>query len=155
MTELMKREQKPVDLFGRFDRKFAEWKRSFASGRSLLSEQHSMTGELIRVDEYRENGDLVIRAELPGIDPDKDVELTVSDGKLHIAAERHEEEKVEEEGYLRHELRCGCFSRTLPLPEGVTEGDVKASYKDGILEIRIPAPEPKTEPAKKIEIAQS
>ena len=73
----------------------------------------------------------MVRADLPGIDPEKDVELTVSDGMLHIRAERREEEKREEKGYLRQELRYGSLSRTLPLPEGVTESDITATYKDG------------------------
>lgn len=94
-----------------------------------------------------------MRAELPGIDPETDVVLTVSDHTLRIDAERKEEEKVKEKGYLRHEVRYGSFHRTLPLPEGVTEADIKASYKDGFLEVRIPAPE--VEPAKKIPIAKT
>jgi HSP20 family protein len=72
---------------------------------------------------------------------------------LRIEAERREEEKKEGKGYVRQELRYGSLSRTLPLPEGVTESDIKASYKAGTLEIRIP--EPRQEPAKKIPIAKS
>jgi HSP20 family protein len=60
---------------------------------------------------------------------------------LHIHAERREEQKTEGKGYLRHELRTGTFSRNLPLPRGVTEADIKATYKHGILEIRVPMPE--------------
>jgi HSP20 family protein len=90
---------------------------------------------------------LVVEAELPGIDPAKDVEVTVSDGMLHIAAERREEERSDDEGVVRHELRYASFARTMPLPDGVTEADVKASYKDGVLEIRVPAPEAAAEPA--------
>lgn len=108
-----------------------------------------MPEDLIKVDEYRENGTLVVRAELPGIDPDNDVELTVADGMLHIEAERRDEEKTEEIG----ELHYGSFSRSLPLPEGVTEADVTASYKDGILEIRVPARQP--EPGKKIAVTKA
>ena len=112
-----------------------------------------MPDDLIRVEEFHENGTLVVRAELPGIDPDKDVELTVSDGMLHIAAERREEDKSEDQGYLRHELRYGSFTRSLPFPKGVTEADVTAAYKDGILEIRVPAPTP--EPSRKIPVTRS
>jgi HSP20 family protein len=107
--------------------------------------------DLIRVDEFRDNGTLVIRAELPGIDPDKDVELTVENGMLTIAAERHDDTKVEEAGYLCREMRHGSFTRTLPLPTKVTEVDIKASYKDGILEIRVPVP--KTAPTTKVAYA--
>jgi HSP20 family protein len=108
---------------------------------------------LIRVEQYREDGTLVIRADLPGIDPDKDLELTVSHGMLHIEAERREEREREEKGYLRRELRYGSLSRSLPLPEGVTGDDVTATYEAGVLEVRVP--EPKREPAKKIAISKS
>ena len=54
--------------------------------------------DMIHVEEYREDGTLVARADLPGIDPDKDVELTISQGMLHIEAERREEEKREGKG---------------------------------------------------------
>jgi HSP20 family protein len=153
MVGLMKRETKPVDLFDRFDRMFDEWAKSLAARRPMLFGHELMTEDVIRVDEFHEDGTLVVRAELPGIDPEKDVELTVSEGMLHIEAERHEEEKSEGKGWLRHELRYGSFMRTLPLPEGVTEADVKASYKDGILEIRIPTPTPVS--ATKIPIAKT
>ncbi|HVM53026.1 MAG TPA: Hsp20/alpha crystallin family protein [Acidimicrobiales bacterium] len=140
-------------MFDRFDRVFDEWINTLPWRRGLVF-GHDWAGEnVIRVDEYREDDSLVIRAELPGIDPDNDVELTVSDHMLHITAEHREEEKIEEKGYLRHELRCGSFSRELPLPEGVSESDVTASYKDGILEIRVPTPTP--EPATKIAITKS
>ncbi|HLN70787.1 MAG TPA: Hsp20/alpha crystallin family protein, partial [Streptosporangiaceae bacterium] len=92
-------------------------------------------------------------ADLPGIDPDKDVELTVSDRMLHIEAERREEEKREEKGYVRREVRYGSLSRSLPLPEGITGADITATYEAGVLEIRIP--EPQREPARKIAISKS
>ena len=153
MAGLLKREPKPVDVVDRFDRMFDDWMKGLPFRRPMLFGREWATEQIIRVDEYRENGNLVIRAELPGIDPDKDVELTVSDSMLHIEAERREEEKVEEKGYMRHEIRSGSFTRTLPLPEGVSEADVTASYQDGILEIRIPSPAP--EPAKKIAISKT
>ena len=109
--------------------------------------------ELIRVEEFRDDGTLVIRADLPGIDPEPDVALTVSHGTLHIEAERREEEKREQKGYVRRELRYGSLSRSLPLPAGATEADITATYKDRVLEIRIP--ELKHEPAKKIAISKA
>lgn len=140
---LLKREGKevePADIFSRFDRMFDEWMRSgpFHGALESLPWMHDM----IRIDEFREDSTLVVRAELPGIDPDQDVDLTVGDGMLHISAQRRTEEKEEEgKGFLRREMRYGSFSRTLPLPEGVTESDVSANYKDGILEVRISLPE--------------
>lgn len=152
MAGLVKREPRPVDLFERFDRMFEEWTANLPFRRPGFFRPEVAAEGMIRVDEYRHDGELVIRAELPGIDPEKDVELTVLDGMLRIEAERREEEKVEEKGYLRHELRCGSFVRMLPLPEGVSEADVTATYKDGILEIHVPAPA--REPAKKIAITK-
>ena len=154
MAGLTRREPhgEAADVFSRFDRMFEEWARMMPF-RPMLFPRWREAEELIRVEEFREDRTVVIRADLPGIDPDKDVELTVSDGMLHIEAERREEEKREEKGYLRHELRYGSLSRSLPLPEGVTEADITATYKAGVLEIRIP--EPKREPAKKIAVSKA
>jgi len=149
MPGLTKREPRgeAADVFSRFDRMFEEWARMMPF-RPMAFQRWREAEELIRVEEFREDGTLVIRADLPGIDPDKDVELTVTDGILHIEAERREEEKREEKGYVRQELRYGALSRSLPLPEGVTEADIT-----GVLEIRIP--EPKRGPAKKIAISKA
>lgn len=149
MAGLSKREAKavePFDPLARFDRLFDEWTHMLPFRRSF-SLADWMTDEMIRVDEFQEDDTLVIRAELAGIDPEKDVEVTVAEGMLRIHAERRQEEKTEREGYLRQELRQGTFSRSLPLPKGVTEADITASYKQGILEIRVPMPkvtEPET-----------
>jgi HSP20 family protein len=64
---------------------------------------------------------------------------------LRIEAQRRTEEKTEEKGYTRQELRYGSFTRTLALPDSVSESDIQASYKDGILEIRVPVPPPPVE----------
>ena len=153
MAGLAKREhgRDDADVFGRFDRLFDQWAR--APFGSLGFPRWMGTGEMIPVEEYREDGTLVVRADLPGIDPDKDVELTVTDGMLRIEARRREEEKQEGKGYLRQEVRYGSLSRSLRLPRGVTESDIAATYKNGVLSIRIP--EPKPEQAKKIAISKS
>jgi HSP20 family protein len=154
MADLIRREphREAADVFSRFHRLFDERVRMMPS-RPMAFPRWLEAGDLIRVEEYREDGTLVVRADLPGIDPDKDVELTVTDGMLHIEAERRQEEKREETGYLRREVRYGSLSRSLPLPERITEADITATYKDGVLEIRIP--EPKHEQAKKIAISKS
>jgi HSP20 family protein len=92
----------------------------------------------MKVEEFRENGTLVVRAEMPGIDPDKDVEITVADHTLALRAERRSEQKSEDKKGYRSEFRYGSFSRVVQLPAGATEDDVKATYADGILEVRIP-----------------
>lgn len=94
----------------------------------------------MRVEEIIEDDALVIRVDLPGIDPEKDVTITVIDRQLRIRAERRQEHEVEEEKFRRAEIRYGAFTRALPLPEGVDAEDVKATYKDGVLTIRLPMP---------------
>ena len=92
----------------------------------------------IHIEEHRDGDLLVIRAELPGIDPTKDVAVSVSHGMLRIHGERHEETKTDDEGGSHSEFRYGAFTRVLPLPAGATESDVKASYEDGFLEVTVP-----------------
>jgi len=99
--------------------------------------------ELLRVEEFQEGDTLVVRAEIPGIDPEKNVQVTVDDRVVRIHARR--EEKAEHKGKrdYRSEFRYGEFERDVRLPEGASGADVKASYHDGILEVRIPCPAPK------------
>jgi HSP20 family protein len=129
------RNREPLDLL---EQMFDDWTRWLPMRHAWMLGHDPMREELIRVDEVQDGEVLVVRAELPGIDPAKDVEITVSEGTLQIHAERRHEQHVDEKGYRRRELRYGSFSRTLQLPPGVKESDITASYKDGILEIRIP-----------------
>jgi HSP20 family protein len=143
MSTLLRR-ARGGDLTGRFsrmDRMFEEWMRSLPMRRPFGLGWDWPGEDLIRVDEFREGDTQVVRAELPGIDPDRDVELTVTDGMLRINAERRVEEKAEDKGFTRHEMRYGRLTRTLPLPQGAAESDISATYKDGILEVRVPVPE--------------
>lgn len=138
MSELTRRGGRlPTTWFDQMDRVFDEWFRR----RPFVLDVDVPGAEVIRVDEYLDGDTRVIRAELAGVDPAKDVEVTVVDGLLRINAERRMESKSEDKGFLRHELRYGSYSRTLSLPEGVGEDDISASCKDGILEIRIPNPQ--------------
>lgn len=110
---------------------------------------------MIRIEEVREDDTLVIRAEMPGIDPDKDVEVTVRDHLLVLRAERREDTTTEEKGVKRSEFRYGSFSRVVPLPPDAKEDDVAASYKDGVLEVRLPcAPEAAAEQPAKIPVTR-
>ncbi len=109
----------------------------------------------IRVEEIHEDDTLVIRAELPGVDPDKDVEISVSDGVLHIEGHREENKEHKDERSYRSEFHYGTFSRDLALPKGVESKQVKASYHDGILEVRIPWPVAKTEEPERVAISRT
>jgi len=102
----------------------------------------------IRVEDYLEDDHYVVRAELAGIDPEKDVEVTVGAGYLTIHAQRHDKT----EGKHRSEFRYGAFTRSLPLPANANEDGVQATYHDGILTISIGLHTEKKEPVKKIEV---
>jgi HSP20 family protein len=108
----------------------------------------------IRVEEVHEDGTLIIRAELPGVDPDKDVELVVDKGILTLHVERRENKEEKGNRYRHSEFRYGSFSRSLTLPAGATEDDVKATFENGILEVRIPVDGEKAE-TKKIKITKA
>jgi HSP20 family protein len=96
----------------------------------------------IRVEEIRRDDAMVVRAELPGIDPEKDIEVSITEGVLEIHASREEREESKEEGRYRSEFRYGSFVRRLPLPAGASEGEISATYHDGILEVTVPMQEP-------------
>ncbi|MEU9383984.1 Hsp20/alpha crystallin family protein [Streptomyces sp. NPDC048279] len=93
----------------------------------------------IRVEEHLKEGIYVLRAELPGIEPDKDVEITVEENVLTLRAERSEE-KTEKH---RTEFRYGTFARSVRLPSGAKGDEATAQYKDGVLTITVPVPEEK------------
>jgi HSP20 family protein len=99
------------------------------------------------VDLYEEKDDIVVKAEVPGLEKDQ-IEVNLSANRLTIKGEKKQEEEVKKEGYYRSERSYGSFLRTLELPTEVQTDKVKAAFKNGILEIRLP----KTEEAKKKEI---
>jgi len=87
----------------------------------------------IKIEEFMKDNELTIRAELPGVDPDKDIEVTVGEGSLTIKGERREEHK----GAERSDFHYGSFIRSIALPNGTDEKSVHATYKDGILEVKV------------------
>ena len=92
---------------------------------------HPAASHPVRVEDYVKDGTYVLRAELPGFDPEKDIEVTVSKGVLMISAHRQEET----EGKHRSEFQYGAFTRGVTLPEGADEEHIRASYDSGILEV--------------------
>lgn len=110
-----------------------------------------VTGEIVawmpKVDVKRKDDDIIVRAELPGVDP-ADVDVEVTDGVLTIRGERRQEEKQEGEDWLVSESSYGSFERSLTIPEGVDPTTIRADYKDGILMVHVPkaleAARPKT-----------
>ena len=102
------------------------------------------------LDVWETDDELVYAFDLPGV-PQDEISVEVEDGTLTVSAEREQSKEISQERYHRFERRFGSFTRTVGLPQGITEDAIKASYKDGVLEIHIPKPE-QVKP-KKIQIA--
>ncbi len=98
------------------------------------------TSAPIRVEEAIEDGQVVVRAEIPGVDPEKDIEVVVDEGVLTIRARKEEKKDQRSARGYRTEFRYGSFERRVRLPKGTSAEVVSASYRDGVLEVRMPAP---------------
>ena len=142
MRELETLQHKMEDMFERLSDRF-----------SAPSERHRAfwreEGWAPAIESRVENGNIIIHADLPGIEA-KDVSIAVLGNQLTIEGERKQEEKKEEKDYFYRELSYGKFSRMMTLPEGVDANAVKASYKNGVLEITVPTP--KQLESKKIQV---
>jgi HSP20 family protein len=91
------------------------------------------------VDMLRDNGHLVVRADVPGIKPEE-IEIKAEEGMLTISGKHEETTETKDEQFVRRERRYGAFSRTVMLPEGVDPKTIKATTHDGLLEVTIPLP---------------
>jgi len=96
------------------------------------------------VDIFEEGDDIVVKTELPGMTKD-DIEVNLTENTITISGEKKREEKVERDNYYHLERSYGSFRRSFDLPAEVQTDKAKASFKNGVLEVRIP----KTEEAKK------
>jgi HSP20 family protein len=102
---------------------------------------------------FQRNSELVIHADLPGLTKD-DVKVDVSDNQVTIEGERQRHHDEEREGFYRSERSYGRFYRTIPLPEGVIADQAKATFKDGVLEVTIPAPPESARRGRRLEISE-
>jgi HSP20 family protein len=91
------------------------------------------------VEVFQKDNELTIKADLPGLKKDE-VSVEVTDSAVTIQGERKREHKEEREGYYRSERSYGSFYRVIPLPEGAISDQAKAQFRDGVLEITMPAP---------------
>ena len=98
---------------------------TFFTGRNPLDVKN------IRIEDSMKDGKYVVRAELPGVDPDKDVDISVDDNVLTISAHRSEEKSENSHS----EFRYGSFTRAIRLPRGAKEDTISANYADGILSV--------------------
>ncbi len=105
------------------------------------------------IDVVTQDGDLVIKAELPGVKPE-DVDITLQNNVLTLSGERKAEQEEERGGYYVRERRYGSFSRSLTVPEGVDESKIHARYENGVLEVTVEGAAQVQEP-KRIQIEGS
>lgn len=89
------------------------------------------------IDLIREKDKLILRADMPGITPE-DVKIEVRDDIITVSGQHEEEKEEKDENYVRRERRCGSFSRSIALPSGVDADKIKATSKDGVVEVTIP-----------------
>ena len=97
------------------------------------------------VDVFEREGTFVVRADLPGMKRE-DVKIEVKNNVISIEGERKSDFEEEKDGYYRMERAYGTFMRAIPLPEGARAEDVRAVFKDGVLEVTAPLPPSKLEP---------
>lgn len=125
-------QRQPRSLFPELSELFAAFP-SFAGLRPVFDTR------LMRLEDEMKDGRYEVRAEIPGVDPAKDIDVTVQDGQLTIKAERSEKKNFDG----RSEFSYGSFVRTVSLPVGAAEDDIKATYDKGVLTVSVAVPESK------------
>jgi HSP20 family protein len=136
----MPRELQPWNPFremDRFRREFDDLFDRLLGGTTLEIEPASPFAPVVEC--FVENGKLTIRADLPGVDP-KDVDVTVMGDMLTLRGKRQESHEERARNFFQREVRYGSFQRTIRLPEGLHADDIKASYKNGVLELTAELP---------------
>ena len=108
-------------------------------GPSLVSDLMSWMGAAtaqsdLKVEDYFEGDRHIIRADIPGVDPDRDIQLSVEGGMLRLRGER----RAEEHDRYHTEIRYGSFERLITLPRGTKPEDITAEYADGVLTVSAP-----------------
>jgi HSP20 family protein len=115
------------------------WMNTLAGGTGTVGNGQSSSW-LPAVDVWETESEVVLSFDLPGIPEDK-IAVELDDNVLTVSGERERTQEHSSERFYRFERRHGTFSRSVTLPAGVTENDIAANYKDGVLEIRVPKPE--------------
>jgi HSP20 family protein len=119
-------------------RDLERWARNLESRFPRLFDEEEGQEFWPKIESFVKEGNLVVRADMPGIDP-KDVEITVLGNVLTVKGERKQEKEIKKEDYLRRETSYGAFERRMTLPEGVTPDKIRATFKNGVVEVTMPA----------------
>ena len=126
----------PFSELERFRSEFDEMFNRLASG---FNWGGGMTTFTPPIESYVEGDKFHVRVDLPGVDP-KDVEVTVANDMLTIRGKREHHSEEHDRNCMHRELSYGSFERTLALPSGVKADDIKASYRNGVMELTVPLP---------------
>jgi HSP20 family protein len=128
------------------------WRPRFAD-RVLAGAPRQDWGFSPQVEIFHRNNELVVRADLPGLTKD-DVKVDVAEDRITLSGERRQEHKEEHEGIYRSERSYGAFHRVIPLPPGTISDQAKATFRDGVLEVTMPAPPESARHGRRLEIAE-
>ncbi len=140
--------------FEEFERRFDEFFRSpFSPMRMpLWSRWPAHAGEVVpTVDIYEEGRDIVVKAEIPGLKKEE-IHVDIDERTLTIYGEKKKEEKVERKDYVHLERSFGSFTRSFELPAEVQTDKARASFKDGVLEVRVPKTEEAARKSRKVAV---
>lgn len=152
LTQMTKPEVKPrlyktpFDMFQEFAK---DWDFNYYFP-TFFNRFHKAETWMPKMDVFEKDGELILKADIPGV-PKENVKITVEDNYLVIAGDRKWEKEVKEEHYYRMERECGSFYRRLPMDFEVDPNLIKATFKEGVLEVKVPilakkGPEPKLIP---------
>jgi HSP20 family protein len=146
-TSLSRREQaipamlaSPFSFMRRFGEDMEQLFEDFGLGGTMSRGLNQIAAWAPQVEVFEREGQLVIRADLPGVDKDN-VQIELRDDSVVIRGERQEERQEEEEGFYRTERSYGSFYREIPLPPGANTENATANFREGVLEITMPAPQ--------------
>jgi HSP20 family protein len=138
-----------------FDRLLEGWG---AGGRPASRWQGASGSQLAtwmpRIEAFEQGDTFIARAELPGLKKD-DVQVNVTDEAIVIQGQRRDDHEEQREGFYHSERAYGSFYRAIPLPEGAIVDRAEATFKDGVLEVRVPSPPPEVRQGRNLEIKTS
>lgn len=135
--------------FGRAWPRMGGWLRSPWRGT-----EHEWQTWAPEIEVFHRGNELIVRADLPGLTKD-DVKVDVTEEGITVQGERKREHEEEREGVYRSERSYGSFYRVIPVPEGAITDQAKATFKDGVLEITMPAPPEQVRRGRRLEITET
>lgn len=127
----------PWQPFWDIERMFEESFPEMTEEKSRKSSHPASFLQAPKVDVYEKEGNLIVEADMPGVDPES-VDVEIRDNTLFLQARREEKKEEKKKGYYRRELRAGYYKRAIPLPVEVMEGKAAAEFREGILKVTMP-----------------